>query len=72
MRDTITIRVPEEIKTEMDRIVREEGISRSELVRDSLRDYLFRRSFRKLRGRLTAKALAQGVVTEQDVFSRVS
>jgi metal-responsive CopG/Arc/MetJ family transcriptional regulator len=72
MRETITISVPEEIKAEVDRIVREEGISRSDLVRESLRDYLFLRSFRKLRGRLLAKALAKGIVTEQDVFDRVS
>jgi metal-responsive CopG/Arc/MetJ family transcriptional regulator len=72
MRETITISVPEEIKAEVDRIVREEGISRSDLVRESLRDYLFLRSFRKLRGRLMAKALAKGIVTEQDVFDRVS
>jgi metal-responsive CopG/Arc/MetJ family transcriptional regulator len=72
MRETITISVPEDIKAEVDRIVREEGISRSDLVRESLRDYLFLRSFHKLRGRLMAKALAQGIVTEQDVFDRVS
>jgi metal-responsive CopG/Arc/MetJ family transcriptional regulator len=72
MRETITISVPEDIKAEVDRIVREEGISRSDLVRESLRDYLFLRGFRKLRGRLMARALAQGIVTEQDVFDRVS
>ena len=49
MRETITISVPEEIKAEIDRIVQEEGISRSDVVRESLRDYLFVRSFRRLR-----------------------
>jgi metal-responsive CopG/Arc/MetJ family transcriptional regulator len=72
MRETITISIPKDIKAELDRIVREEGISRSGLVCESLRDYLYLRSFRKLRGRLTVKALAQGIVTEQDVVDRVS
>jgi Arc/MetJ-type ribon-helix-helix transcriptional regulator len=72
MRETITISVPEEIKAEIDRIVQEEGISRSDVVRESLRDYLFVRSFRRLRSRLMAKALARGVVTDEDVFDRVS
>jgi Arc/MetJ-type ribon-helix-helix transcriptional regulator len=72
MRETITISVPEEIKAEIDRIVQEEGISRSDVVRESLRDYLFVRSFRRLRARLMAKALARGVVTDEDVFDRVS
>jgi metal-responsive CopG/Arc/MetJ family transcriptional regulator len=72
MRETITISVPEEIKAEIDRIVQEEGVSRSDIVRESLRDYLFVRSFRRLRSRLMAKALERGVVTDEDVFDRVS
>lgn len=72
VRETITISVPDDLKAELDRIVRQEGLSRSEVVRESLRDYLFVRSFRRLRSRLMAKALAQGVVTDEDVFDRVS
>ena len=72
MRKTITISVPEEIKAELDRIVREEGISRSDVVRESLRDYLFLRRFRSLRARLMAKENARGIVTDQDVFAKIS
>jgi metal-responsive CopG/Arc/MetJ family transcriptional regulator len=72
MRETITISVPEEIKAEIDRIVQEEGVSRSDSRTMSLRDYLFVRSFRRLRSRLMAKALERGVVTDEDVFDRVS
>ena len=72
MSETIRVSVPEEIRAELDRVVREEGISRGDVVRESLRDYLFVRSFRRLRRRLMAKALAQGVVTDEDVFERVS
>jgi metal-responsive CopG/Arc/MetJ family transcriptional regulator len=72
VRETITISVPDDLKAELDRIVRQEGLSRSDVVRESLRDYLFVRSFRRLRLRLMAKALAQGVVTDEDVFDRVS
>ena len=72
MRETITISVPDDLKAELDRIAREEGLSRSDVVRESLRDYLFVRNFRRLRLRLMAKALAQGVVTDDDVFDRVS
>lgn len=72
MRESITISVPDDLKAELDRIAREEGLSRSDVVRESLRDYLFVRGFRRLRLRLMAKALAQGVVTDDDVFDRVS
>jgi len=72
VRKTITISVPEEIKNEIDRVVREEGISRSDVVRESLRDYLFLRRFRRLRARMMAKANAQGIVTDEDVFTKIS
>lgn len=72
MRETITISVPEDIKSELDKIVRDEGISRSEVIRESLRDYLFVRRFRQLRARMIAKAQAQGIFTDEDVFKRIS
>lgn len=61
MRETITISVPEEIKAELDKVVRDEGISRSDIVRESLRDYLFMCRFRLLRaeGKMTVYALAK-------------
>lgn len=49
-----------------------EGVSRSDLVRESLRDYLFVRQFRKLRKGMMAKASQRGIHTDQDVFDRVS
>jgi metal-responsive CopG/Arc/MetJ family transcriptional regulator len=72
MRETITISVPEDIKSELDKIVRDEGISRSDVIRESLRDYLFVRRFRQLRAKMIAKAQAQGIFTDEDVFKRIS
>lgn len=70
MRETITISIPDELKEEVDKIVRAEGISRSDVVRESLRDYLFIRRFKLLRARLLAKA--QGIYTDEDVFKKIS
>jgi metal-responsive CopG/Arc/MetJ family transcriptional regulator len=72
MRETITISIPDDIKEEVDKIVRAEGISRSDVVRESLRDYLFIRRFKLLRARLLAKAQAQGIYTDEDVFKKIS
>jgi Arc/MetJ-type ribon-helix-helix transcriptional regulator len=72
MRETVTVSLPETIKKELDRIVEEEGVSRSDVVRESLRDYLFTRQFRRLRIKLGAKARKRGIFTDQDVFDRVS
>lgn len=72
MRQTITISIPEAVKKELDTLSKQEGISRSDVVRESLRDYFFFRKFRALRAELLPKAEAQGVYTDEDVFARVS
>ncbi len=72
MRSTITISVPEQMKSEIETLSRADGVSRSDIVRESLRDYLFVRRFRSLRASMTRQAAAVGVYTDQDVFDRVS
>ena len=72
MRQAVTISLPEELAKELDRIARRERISRSDLIRESVRNYLFVRKFRILRNQLMVKAQAQGICTDQDIFDRVS
>ena len=72
MRSTITISVPEKVRTELDRVSKAEGVSRSDIVRESIRDYLFIRQFRSLRKSMVAKASRRKIYTDQDVFDRVS
>ena len=72
MRSTITISVPEQMRTELDKISKADGVSRSDIVRESLRDYMFGRRFRTTRNSMVAKASRRGIYTDQDVFNRVS
>ena len=72
MRETVTISLPRAIRRELDRIAKEEGISRSDVLRQSLEDFLFVRRFRQLQQRMMAVAQAQGIFTDEDVFNRVS
>ena len=72
MRNTITISIPSGVKKQLDEIIRQEGISRSDIIRESLRDYIWTKRFRNLRQRLVKKAQNQGIYTDQDVFDRVS
>lgn len=72
MRSTITISVPEKVRAELDRLSKAEGVSRSDIVRESIRDYLFIRQFRSLRKSMVEKASRRKVYTDQDVFDRVS
>jgi metal-responsive CopG/Arc/MetJ family transcriptional regulator len=72
MRETVTISLPREIRRELDRIAKEEGVSRSDVLRQSLDDFIFARRFRRLRQRMMAAAQAQGIYTDEDVFTQVS
>jgi len=72
MRETVTISLPQNVRRELDKVAKEEGISRSDVLRQSLEDFVFRRRFRQLRQRMMAAAQAQGIFTDEDVFNRVS
>jgi metal-responsive CopG/Arc/MetJ family transcriptional regulator len=69
---TISISLPSELKAEVDRLADAEGVSRSELIRDALREHLFARRFRVMRQELMLYAAAQGMYTEEDVFKILS
>ena len=72
MRNTITISVPDQLKEELDKLSNQDGVSRSDIVRESLRDYLFVRRFHSLRKSMVRKASENGVYTDQDVFDQIS
>lgn len=72
MRETITISVPGNIRRQLDAFVRKGGLSRSDVLREALSDFLFLRDFKALRRKMSAKAAAQGILTDEDVFKRAS
>jgi metal-responsive CopG/Arc/MetJ family transcriptional regulator len=72
MRETVTFSLPAAVRREVDRIAKEDGVSRSDVLRQSLEDFLFVRRFRQLRQRMMATAQADGIYTDEDVFTRVS
>jgi len=72
VRKTITLSLPAELRSELDWIASEDGVSRSDVIRESLRDFLFLREFRALRQRLSRKARRRGIFSDEDVFDRVS
>jgi len=72
VRKAVTVSLPEPLTEELDAVSREEGTSRSEVVRDALRRYFTLREYRALRAELTIEAESKGIVTDEDVFDRVS
>ena len=72
MRSIITISLPQEVRKQLDSVSKSDGVSRSDIIRESVRDYLFIRQFRALRKRMVLKASRRGIYIDQDVFNRVS
>ena len=69
---TLTIRLPEELKSELDDLCREGKKAVSDIVRESLRRYLAIEKFRVVRRKILPFAEAQGLLTDEDVFRALS
>ena len=72
MRQTVAVSLPAELTKQLDAAAREEGTSRSELVRDAVRRYLALRQFQKLRETIIPYAEAAGLLDDGDVFRSMS
>ncbi len=68
MQETIVIRLPEGIRTALDDVTRQEGVEPIQVVNRAIEEYLFFRRLRLLQERMIAKAQAQGIKTEEEVF----
>jgi predicted transcriptional regulator len=65
---TLTVRLPDTLKSELDVISRKENRGVSDIVRESLRRYISIERFRSVRKKILPFAEAQGLLTDEDVF----
>ncbi|HNU91241.1 MAG TPA: ribbon-helix-helix protein, CopG family [Spirochaetota bacterium] len=72
MIQTITIRIPDELKRELVELSKNENKPVSDLVRESLSRYIAIKRFRQLRNTVLPFAEAQGILTDEDVYSLIS
>ena len=69
---SITVTLPVEVKDALDSVASQAGVPAEEVVGQAVKEHLFLRQFRLLRERMVAQAHEQGIITDQDVFDRVS
>ncbi len=69
---TVTIRLDAKLQRELDRLSRQLGRSRSDLVRDAVRRQIALLRFDQIRRTLLPLAETQGILTDEDVFKIVS
>lgn len=71
MNRVLNIRIPENIRAELMALSKEMHTPFSSLVRESLREFLAVRRFRRLRGKVLPFAESQGLLTDDDVFKNL-
>jgi len=72
MRAVISVSFPENMAKELGRIAKESGRTKSDLIKEALREFLWEERLTGLRKSLSRKAKAKGLVTDEDVFKAVS
>lgn len=72
MTDTITIRITDDMRKELMAVSKSENKSVSDIVRESLKQYIAVSRFRGLRETVLPYAEAQDIYTDEDVFRKIS
>jgi len=70
--NTLTIRLPDDLKADLQKISRQQNKPVSDVVRESIRRYVAVERFRALRRKVLPFAEAQGFLTDEDVFNAIS
>ena len=69
---TLTIRLDKNLDILLAKASRKSGKNRSEIAREALRRQLRLEQFEEIRKRVMPFAEARGLLTDEDIFSRVS
>ena len=72
MRNAVTIRLDSDLEKLLDRLCKETGRTRSELVRDALRRQLRLLQFEQLRRQTMPFAESRGYLTDEDIIRDIS
>ena len=68
----LTIRIPDELKRQLEELCDRQDRPVSDVVRDSLRRYIAAEKFQALRRKALPFAEAQGFLTDEDIFEAIS
>ena len=72
MRATLTISLPRQTRAEIAKAAKRRKLSESEFVRRALQTQLWQDAFEESRRKLTARARARSIYTDEDVFTQIS
>jgi predicted transcriptional regulator len=69
---TLTLRIPDDLRDQLEELSRKQQRPTSELVRESLRRYIATERLKTIRTTTLPLAEAQGFLTDDDIFKVVS
>lgn len=72
MRQIISISLPEKESSELAKAVKDIGKTKSDIIKEALRLYLWSVRFKKIRKSLNIKGKKAGILTDEDIFKIVS
>ena len=72
MRTVLSVSLPENMATELDRLAKSTGRNKSDIVKESLSLFLWEMKLKAVQKRLGPKAKKLGIVSEEDVFKAFS
>lgn len=72
MRSVLSVSLPAKMASELDAMARETGRNKSDIVKESLGEFLWEARFRRMKKRLSPEAKASGLVSDDDVFKVIS
>ena len=70
--NTLTIRLPDDLRADLQKLSKEQNKPVSDIVRESIRRYVAVERFRALRKKTLPFAEAQGFLTDEDVLRAIS
>lgn len=68
MKDVFTLRLPKDIRKELETISKNEKVPLGQVVREAIERYIVLRRFRQLRKKVLPFAETQGLLTDEDIF----
>ena len=72
MRNVLSVSLPEKMAQELNSFAKATGRNKSDIIKESLGNYLWEIRFKETKKHLSSKAKKAGIISEDDVFKTVS
>ncbi len=67
MKQNLTVSLTEKVRSDLERLAKDEGLSKSQIVRNAIRDYVFAKKLMIFQSKMLAN-VPNGMLTDEDVF----